>query len=170
MLPNVVMRSCTQELKMNVMKRFMQQRGYKEWANVIGLRYDEPKRVAKSRKQNEAGKNKWESLVPLYDNKIMVEDVGNFWKNNDFDLSLPSFNGTTLAGNCDLCFLKGTRTLITLIKEKPELADWWIKEEQKTNATFNKDRSFKDLVEMARLDAKQIEMFDDDARSCFCHD
>ena len=170
MLPNVVMRLCTQELKMNVMKRFMQQRGYKEWANVVGLRYDEPKRVAKQRKQNDSGKNKWTSLVPLYDNKVMVNDVGNFWANNDFDLMLPNNQGKTLAGNCDLCFLKGTRTLIILIKEKPELADWWIKEEQKTTATFNKDRSYKDLVKMARLDAKQIKMFDDDARSCFCHD
>ena len=195
MLPNPVMRLCTQELKVNVMKRFMQQRGYKGWANVIGLRYDEPRRVAKQRETNESGRNKWESLVPLYDNKVMVEDVGNFWANNDFDLMLPSFNGKAPAGNCELCFLKGTRTLIMLIKEKPELADWWIEQENKVEkknwnkkikeknkgtpkegfevkltAQFRKDRSYTELVEMAKQDAKQIEMFDDDARSCFCHD
>ena len=183
MLPNVVMRLCTMQLKMNVMSRFMRAKGYKEWANVIGLRYDEPKRVANQRKQNNSGKNKWTSLVPLYDNKVMVEDVGNFWKNNDFDLMLPNNQGKTLAGNCDLCFLKGTRTLIMLIKEKPELADWWIEQEDKRKrlsekevgksvsvSQFNRTRSYKDLVEMARLDAKQISLFDDDARSCFCHD
>lgn len=185
MLPNVMMRICTQELKINVMKRFMRAKGYKEWANVIGLRYDEPKRVAKQRKQNDSGKNKWTSLVPLYDNKVMVEDVALFWENNEFDLGLPNHSGKTLAGNCDLCFLKGTRTLIKLIKEKPELADWWIEQEQKieklnkgteyenkkvSTATFNKSRSYTDLVELARLDAKQISMFEDDARSCFCHD
>ena len=183
MLQNVVARLCTMHLKIDVMMRFMRAKGYKEWANVVGLRYDEPSRVAKQRKQNDSGKNKWTSLVPLYDNKVMVEDVGNFWRNNDFDLMLPNNHGKTLAGNCDLCFLKGTRTLITLIKEKPELADWWIEQEQKIEkkskeklgrkvsvATFRKDRSYKDLVEMARLDAKQISLFDDDARSCFCHD
>ena len=176
MLPNVMMRICTQELKINVMKRFMRAKGYKEWANVIGLRYDEPKRVAKQRKQNDSGKNKWTSLVPLYDNKVMVEDVALFWEKNEFDLKLPNHSGKTLAGNCDLCFLKGTRTLIKLIKEKPELADWWIEQEQKISkpdediATFNKSRSYTDLVELARLDAKQISMFEDDARSCFCHD
>ena len=176
MLPNVVARLCTIHMKIDVMNRFMRSHGYKEWANVIGLRYDEPKRVAKQRKQNDSGKNKWTSLVPLYDNKVMVEDVALFWEKNEFDLKLPNHSGKTLAGNCDLCFLKGTRTLIKLIKEKPELADWWIEQEQKISkpdediATFNKSRSYTDLVELARLDAKQISMFEDDTRSCFCHD
>ena len=176
MLPNVMMRICTEQMKVNVMKRFMQEQDYKHWANVIGLRYDEPKRVTKQRKQNDSGKNKWTSLVPLYDNKVMVEDVALFWEKNEFDLKLPNHSGKTLAGNCDLCFLKGTRTLIKLIKEKPELADWWIEQEQKISkpdediATFNKSRSYTDLVELARLDAKQISMFEDDTRSCFCHD
>ena len=143
---------------------------------MVGLRYDEPSRVAKQRKQNESGKNKWTSLVPLYDNKIMVQDVARFWENHEFDLGLPNHNGKTQAGNCDLCFLKGTRTLLNLIKERPDLADWWIEQEQKISkldediATFNKSRSYTDLVEMAKLDAKQLELFEDDARSCFCHD
>ena len=185
MLPNVAQRLCTIIMKIDVMNRFMRSHGYKEWANVVGLRYDEPSRVARQRKQNETGKNKWTSLVPLYDNKVMVEDVARFWESNDFDLRLPNHNGKTQAGNCDLCFLKGTKTLIKIIQEKPELADWWIKQEDgikemnvgteyenKTvsTATFNKTRSYEDLVEMAKLDAKQVELFDDDSRSCFCHD
>ena len=183
MLPNPVMRLCTAELKINVMKRFMQERGYKEWANVIGLRYDEPRRVASQRRQNDLGKNKWEALLPLYDAKVMVEDVGKFWANNDFDLNLPNHNGKTLAGNCDLCYLKGAKTLINIIREKPELADWWIEQEQKiqkpasdtlgrevSTGTFRKDRDYIKLVDLAKLEAKQTELFDDDSRSCFCHD
>ena len=185
MLPNVAQRLCTIIMKIDVMNRFMRLHGYKEWANVVGLRYDEPSRVAKQRKQNESGKNKWTSLVPLYDNKVMVEDVARFWESNDFDLRLPNHNGKTQAGNCDLCFLKGTKTLIKIIQEKPELADWWIKQEdaiKKMNvgteyenrtvstSSFNRTRTYRDLVEMAKLDAKQVELFDDDSRSCFCHD
>ena len=185
MLPNPTMRLCTAELKINVMKRFMQEKGYKEWANVIGLRYDEPRRVAQQKRQNDLGKNKWESLVPLYDNKVMVEDVGKFWTNNNFDLNLPNHNGKTLAGNCDLCYLKGTQTLINIIREKPELADWWIEQEQKiaklnkgtkyegksiSTGTFRKDRDYIELVDWAEQADKQTEMFDDDSRSCFCHD
>ena len=170
MLPNPVMRMCTQELKMNVMKRFMQSMGYKEWGNVIGLRYDEPRRVATQRRQNDSGKNKWETSFPLYDNKVAVEDVGNFWKNNKFDLNLPNHNGKTLAGNCDLCYLKGTKTLTKIIKEKPELADWWIQEEAKISASFKKEMNYIKLVDLSKLEAKQQELFDDDSRSCFCHD
>ena len=115
----------------------------------------------------------------------MVEDVARFWESNDFDLRLPNHNGKTQAGNCDLCFLKGTKTLIKIIQEKPELADWWIKQEDGikemnvgteyenrtvSTSSFNRTRTYKDLVEMAKLDAKQVELFDDDSRSCFCHD
>ena len=75
--------------------------------------------------------------------------------------------------------------MIQIIKERPELADWWIEQEKRieklnkgteyenkkvSTATFNKSRSYTDLVEMARLDAQQVELFDDDGRSCFCHD
>jgi len=181
MLPNSIARICTVELKMGVMKRFMRSYNYKHWANVIGLRYDEPKRVERQIVANESGRNKYESFVPLYDYKVMVEDVAEFWRNNDFDLNLPNHNGKTLAGNCDLCYLKGKKTLIKIIKEKPGLADWWIAQEQKIDvakkvvgstyqATFKKDNSFSDLVELAKLEKTQIEMFEDDGRSCFCHD
>ena len=181
MLPNPTMRICTTELKINVMSRFMRSKGYKEWANVVGLRYDEPRRVAKQKRQNDLGKNKWESLVPLYDSKITVEDVGKFWATNDFDLNLPNHNGKTQAGNCDLCYLKGTQTLINIIREKPELADWWIEQEKKVAnhkkeygsnyvATFKNGIDYIKLVDLSELEAKQTELFDDDGRSCFCHD
>ena len=170
MLPNPYLRICTQELKMNVMKRYMVNLGYKEWNNVVGLRYDEQSRVAKIKGQNESNKNKWYSLTPLYEDRITLSEINNFWKESSFDLSLPSFDGKTLAGNCDLCFLKGTKTLTKLVKEKPELADWWINEENKIGASFKKSMKYLDVIELSQNDEKQIDMFDDDSRSCFCHD
>lgn len=170
MLPNPVMRMCTQELKMNVMKRFMKQKGHKEWTNVVGLRYDEPMRVAKQNRQNDNNINSWDSVCPLYTNKVTIQDVFNFWQKNNFDLKLTNNNGKTLAGNCDLCYLKGRKTLTKIIKEKPDLAEWWIEQEKKINATFRKDGNYIDLVNLTNLEEKQIELFDDDTRSCFCHD
>jgi 3'-phosphoadenosine 5'-phosphosulfate sulfotransferase (PAPS reductase)/FAD synthetase len=170
MLPNPVMRMCTQELKMNVMKRFMKQKGHKEWTNVVGLRYDEPMRVAKQNRQNDNNINSWDSVCPLYTNKVTIQDVFNFWQKNNFDLKLTNNNGKTLAGNCDLCYLKGRKTLTKIIKEKPDLAEWWIEQERKINATFRKDGNYIDLVNLTNLEEKQIELFDDDTRSCFCHD
>ena len=66
--------------------------------------------------------------------------------------------------------MKGTKTLTKIIKEKPDLADWWIAQEEKIDATFRKDGSYINLVDLTKLEDKQIELFDDDSRSCFCHD
>jgi len=168
-LPNPVTRFCTSELKIKVMERFMRSQGYKEWSNVLGLRYDEPRRAINARK---ADYQKWDNVVPLYDAQVTIKDVIEFWDNSSFDLKLRSFDGKTLAGNCDLCFLKGANTLVKLIKEEPERADWWIKQEQKfgkdSAATFRKDRDYIHLVDLS----KQGDLFglDDSSQTCFCHD
>src|SRR6056300_67268 len=149
-LPNPVTRFCTSELKIKVMERFMRSQGYKEWSNVLGLRYDEPRRAINARK---ADYQKWDNVVPLYDAQVTIKDVIGFWDNSSFDLKLRSFDGKTLAGNCDLCFLKGANTLVKLIKEEPERADWWIKQEQKfegTGAKFRKDRDYIHLVDLSK--------------------
>jgi len=169
-LPNPVTRFCTSELKIKVMSRFMRKlQGYKNWYNVIGLRYDEPRRVASALKQYEA----WTNITPMNDAKHTVEDVSEFWRKQNFDLKLTNANGKTPAGNCDLCFLKGMDTTISILKERPEMADWWIKQEQKfgdhQGATFRKDRpNYINLVEISKT---QQDLFgDDDQMTCFCHD
>jgi len=165
-LPNPSMRFCTSELKVNVMKRFMQSKQYKEWFNVVGLRYDEPRRVSRIREQT---KNKWISIAPMYDAKHDIKDVINFWKKQNFDLNLTGFNGKTPAGNCDLCFLKGMDTTISILKERPEMADWWIAKEKEVGATFRKDRP--NYIQILDISKRQQTLFnDDDQMTCFCHD
>ena len=169
-LPNPVTRFCTSELKIKVMSRFMRKlQGYKNWYNVIGLRYDEPRRVASALKQYEA----WTNITPMNDAKHTVEDVSEFWKKQNFDLKLTNANGKTPAGNCDLCFLKGMDTTISILKERPEMADWWIKQEQKfgdhQGATFRKDRP--NYIKLVEISKTQQDLFgDDDQMTCFCHD
>jgi len=169
-LPNPVTRFCTSELKIKVMYRFMRKiKGYKDWFNVIGLRYDEPRRVASAMKQY----NTWTNITPMNDAKHTVKDVTEFWNKQNFDLNLTNANGKTPAGNCDLCFLKGMDTTISILKERPEMADWWIKQEQKfgkhSGATFRKDRpSYIKLVDISK--SQQNLFNDDDQMTCFCHD
>ena len=169
-LPNPVTRFCTSELKIKVMSRFMRKlQGYKNWYNVIGLRYDEPRRVASALKQYEA----WTNITPMNDAKHTVEDVSEFWRKQNFDLKLTNANGKTPAGNCDLCFLKGMDTTISILKERPEMADWWIKQEQKfgehEGATFRKDRP--NYIKLVEISKTQQDLFgDDDQMTCFCHD
>lgn len=186
MLPNPVTRFCTSELKIMPMKRFMKERGYKDWYNVIGLRYDEPRRVGKQKRANDSGANPWESLTPLYDAKATVQDVFKFWEASNFDLNLPNHGGKTLAGNCDLCYLKGMKTITSILKERPDLADWWVEQENKieklnvgteyeerivSTAKFRQDRPpYIELVDISKKPEPIIDLFGDDGMSCFCHD
>ena len=172
-LPNAVNRFCSSELKIKVLYRFMNSKGYKTWDNVLGLRYDEPQRAVSARNVNY---QKWLNLVPLYDAKVTKEDIYKFWNKKNFDLKLTNFNGKTPAGNCDLCFLKGKKTLTSLLKEKPKMADWWIEQERKFDTPkhkehktnqFIKNISYIDLVDLSK---QNVDLFDDQQMTCFCHD
>ena len=169
-LPNPTSRFCTSELKIKVMYRFMRKTmGYKDWYNIIGLRYDEPRRVASAMKQYEV----WTNATPMNDAKHTVKDVSEFWNKQNFDLNLTNAYGKTPAGNCDLCFLKGMDTTISILKERPDMADWWIKQEQKfgehSGATFRKDRP--EYIKLVDISKSQQDLFnDDDQMTCFCHD
>jgi hypothetical protein len=57
-----------------------------------------------------------------------------------FDLALPVIGGKTVHGNCDLCYLKGAKQLISLIRENPERADWWSALELESGIFFRNDR------------------------------
>jgi 3'-phosphoadenosine 5'-phosphosulfate sulfotransferase (PAPS reductase)/FAD synthetase len=136
MLPNPVMRFCTQELKIRVMGKFARSLGWSRWANVIGLRADEPARVARMRAPK---KDRYEPAMPLATAGITRVDVSSFWASRNFDLRLPNVNGKTALGNCDLCFLKSAATISGIMRIAPHLADWWIKMES-TSPGLNKAR------------------------------
>lgn len=141
-LPNPVQRICTAELKIKVIKRFVRSIGIKGHFDVyLGLRYDEPERVARKRAQNSKGKESEVCFMPLYEMRITTKERDEFWANQSFDLQINS-----LSDNCDLCFLKGKYDLVWAIREKPESVEWWIEMEQiarksakrKRNAQFRK--------------------------------
>lgn len=139
--PNATMRWCTAELKVRVMKWFMQSLGYKNWTNVIGLRHDEGHRVAKSRKPN---KECWDNSLPLDDAKASQRDVFRFWFGNlsisDVVKACRTLGGNALAavlpqgfdlglfgfeGNCDGCMLKARAKLWEIERTKPGTLQWW---------------------------------------------
>ena len=150
-LPNPVTRYCTQELKIRVMKRWMVARGYKNWTNVVGLRADEPHRVAKQRAKE--GKERWDLAFPLFDAGVTKADVILHWKKQPFDLQLKSWEG-----NCDLCFLKGVAKRTRIIEDDPNRAEWWAAQEQRIGGTFRSDTA--DYAGLARLAQQQGRLFD----------
>lgn len=166
-LPNPVMRFCTQYLKINNTRNFFRDKGIKQYTTVMGLRYDEPRRVA-SMRRNDTGNRT--HLMPLYDAQATREDVNSFWKANDFDLQLPLIDGETPHGNCDLCFLKSRKKIETLIKENPNSAQWWSDMEKEYGALWRRDRmSYGEMIDLKDITP---EMFgnDIDLGDCFCTD
>lgn len=171
-LPNPVTRFCTVEMKIRTIANYLlsigmcEKRSHGEYMSWVGIRADEPRRAAKIPRDR----------TPLVAAGVGKEDVGEFWRNQSFDLGLPNFNGVTYHGNCDLCFLKGESQTRSLIAEKPERAIWWAKMEalalasKPSGATFRKDRdSYQKMYEFAK---DQMPMFDkpDESIPCFCGD
>lgn len=158
-LPNSVTRFCTSELKIRVMRDFAKMTlGWRNWTNVIGLRYDEGHRVLKAYAANDSGEQPWRNAMPLAKAKATKRDVMAFWAAQPFDLQLKSYEG-----NCDLCFLKGKAKLMALIRENPGMGDWWAEQERKvkpgSGARFVTEYSYADLAETV---SRQGFLFEDD--------
>lgn len=168
-------RFCTQELKIRPMARYLRDLGMVETVSEgerfswIGIRADEPRRVAKVERER----------APLAAAGVTAQEVGLFWRAQTFDLKLPNMNGKTMHGNCDLCFLKPAAQVQALIAEKPERAVWWARMEREIPAlgrttadgsVFRMDRP--GYARMAEIAAEQRDMFDPDeeAIACFCGD
>ena len=139
MLPNWKMRFCTQELKVLRMFEYMERLGYGRdaYAVCIGIRADEPRRVANIRK-----KDGRDILMPMAEAGDTKREVMDFWGGRNFDLALPANGKHTMFGNCDLCFLKGTAAIARLIAVNPERAQWWMDAERSVPQRLRQDKVF----------------------------
>jgi 3'-phosphoadenosine 5'-phosphosulfate sulfotransferase (PAPS reductase)/FAD synthetase len=174
-LPNAVARFCTVELKILTAARYLQSEGWQEWDNLVGFRADEPARLAKLRADPSGGTKGIERHAPLGLADIGVQDVLAFWRAQPFDLGLPVVNNKTMHGNCDLCFLKPPAQRLSLIREKPIRAVWWVAKEASIQSSSIEDgaRFRKDgpsYAQMLAYSQSQDEMFDPDeaAIDCVC--
>lgn len=176
-LPNPVTRFCTIELKIRPMHWYLKSLGWDEYNMATGIRADEPRRVTKIRARGSSSESASASMIlPLDDAGVTVRDVSRFWQSSPFDLELPTINGRTMHGNCDLCFLKGGNQIASLIQEKPSRAIWWAKMEslalalasRPSGAVFRSDRP--NYAQMMAFAEDQMPLFSDDSIECFCGD
>ena len=186
-LPNPVTRFCTSELKIRTMHRWLRANwrnlGWEsedlEWNQMIGIRADEQRRVSKIRARGHSTETTKETmLMPLADANVTVGEVNQFWSMQKFNLQLSTVNGRTLAGNCDLCFLKPAKQVQSLIAERPERAAFWVRMEalalalasKPSGAVFRTDRP--SYAAMLKFAQDQRDMFDpnEEAIACLCGD
>jgi 3'-phosphoadenosine 5'-phosphosulfate sulfotransferase (PAPS reductase)/FAD synthetase len=166
MLPNVMARFCTVELKIRTNKRFLRSLGWDAWDNAIGLRADEPHRVAKLRKDDK----RENPVTPLARAGATLADVMGFWSEQPFDLQLEQYEG-----NCDYCFLKGAGKIRRIMKENRVSPSWWVRMEHTVPSTsggfctFRSDRApYRIQLELAQRPS----LFDEhepDELSIACH-
>ena len=143
-MPNNMASNCTRELKQRPIDAYLREnyKGFKI-IRVIGIRADEA-----HRKSNNADK---ENLIyPLCDELIVNSKfIRNWWESQSFDLELKDYEG-----NCDLCFKKSLKKRLTIIKENPNVADWWEKMENKYSSEIIPRfdlRTNKSITEMKKL-------------------
>jgi 3'-phosphoadenosine 5'-phosphosulfate sulfotransferase (PAPS reductase)/FAD synthetase len=130
--PSPVTRYCTTELKVRPMKAWMLAQGYEHWVNAVGLRADEPSRVVRMRDAGE--RERWDVVLPLADAGVTLREVDEFWARQPFDLELQPWEG-----NCSICFLKSISKRERIMRDRPDLAAWWIEQERRTGTLFRAD-------------------------------
>lgn len=113
-IPSSINKWCNRDLKKRVIIKYTDTVfGKGNYSIAIGIRADEIDRVTKSYKSNNI-------FYPLIDNGLTKQDRNKFWDQQPIKIKIPAYKG-----NCDLCFEKSKRKLLTIIKEDPETVNWW---------------------------------------------
>lgn len=112
----------------------MREMGYRKYITAIGIRKDEIDRVNPNHQKERI-------IYPLISlTPSTKSDVNLFWSKQEFDLKLKSYEG-----NCDCCFKKSLRKLLTTASENPNLFDWWLELENEFENFLPATRSRKNV-------------------------
>jgi len=113
-IPSNVNKWCNRDMKVEPLRKYANNIfGRNNYSIAVGMRIDEIDRVRKDYKDNNV-------FYPLMDNKVSKRERNLFWKDQPIQITIPAYKG-----NCDLCFEKSNRKLMTIIKEEPNLIEWW---------------------------------------------
>jgi len=171
-MPNNRASNCTRELKQRPKESFLRRYlGNNDYISVVGIRTDEAHRksVVDTR-----------TIYPLCDEfKVDSKFIRSWWSRQDFDLELKDYQG-----NCDLCFKKSLKKRLTIISENPEIALWWLVQEElnstedvprfdlRTNKSIRQlidiaSRPFTKAIDIHELSEQQKDLFEFET-DCFC--
>lgn len=140
-IPNMAYPNCSGRLKVLPIHNFIKHEiGWDNYSTAIGIRFDEKQRInwIKAKKEN--------LVYPLATDFPVNENfIREWWSQQSFDLGIKDYQG-----NCDFCWKKSDRKLITLIREGLDVS-WWKEMESKSEYNFFRgDKSVDDLIEMAK--------------------
>jgi len=133
------------------LRAYMRQLGAKKYYTAMGIRFDESHRRSNFQLEERL-------IYPLIDELRCDEKfIRTWWDAQPFDLGIKDYQG-----NCDLCFKKSLRKRLTMLKENPQLAEWWIDmEKQYGNENtprfdLRNNKSMSELVELSKQPFNRI--------------
>ena len=113
-IPCKINKWCNRDMKVVPLKKFADSIfGLNNYSIAVGMRADELDRVGNTYLTNN-------TFYPLMDNGIMTKERNKFWSEQHIQIKIPAYKG-----NCDLCFEKSNRKLMTILTEEPNIGDWW---------------------------------------------
>jgi len=157
-IPSSINKWCNRDMKINPLTKYADMMfGKNNYSVAVGIRWDEIDRVRNDFSSNNV-------FYPLIDNKVTQKERNAFWRDQPIKIGIQAFKG-----NCDLCFEKSNRKLMTILAEESHLGDWWNEMIQKYGSVemegkqayndlmakhggmtfFRKFNTIPDLVEMA---------------------
>ena len=175
MLPNVMMRFCTVEMKLRPLFRWWKEKINQPVRMQIGFRAGEESRATRMLKRcdqdgllsfkdvvgrHSNGQQKWaevawqEPVFPMIEDRIHKDHVEQFWKGNAVRFAKHN--------NCVGCFHRNPIMLRKIAQEHPEKFQWFADQEHGYGATWQKAMSL-DEIAKHRL---QIELELDDFSEC----
>ena len=157
-IPSKINKWCNRDMKVVPLKKFADSVfGLNNYSIAVGMRIDELDRISVNYKTNNV-------FYPLVEHKISTRERNIFWSKQPIKIKIPAYKG-----NCDMCFEKSNRKLMTIINEDPNSLIWWdemvkkyakipIEGKPAYNAYAEKDgmnfyrenKSIQDLVNMAQ--------------------
>lgn len=144
-IPNKPYPHCTRELKLRPIHAYARDYfGTDDFVSAIGIRVDEARRIKISK----------DKIYPLVEWGITVNAVRRFWDSMPFDLRLKDYEG-----NCDLCWKKSKRKILTILTENPEAAKWWADMELKYSKLDFTDRRTKAEPEWTLFEKREGTFF-----------
>lgn len=155
-IPNSSFPHCTRELKTVPIHKYIKSLKWKSYYTAIGIRKDEIDRMDENYKKRKFV-YPFIALSMKPSDKI---DVNTFWLMQQFRLELKGYEG-----NCDLCWKKSDRKILTLLLERPNSSEWWdemqIKYGKGQYYFYRKNRSIIELLKQSQNPFKEAR---DDSR------
>lgn len=157
-IPNMMMRFCTTELKIRPIFEYLHYRGQTPCKMRLGFRMDEVERKDRasvefkhwhrSDYQINAGRwvKRWETIkwrhneFPLIDDGVWHSDVQDFWKGKDVKFPEDS--------NCQNCFWKHPQQLRKNFDTQPDIMRWSAIWEDIVGGRFKKEYSLLDIQKL----------------------